>query len=53
VDTLALFYQHRDFHQNQIPVVAGLQQRISELELELAWRLSLESEVARLSKLLG
>jgi chromosome segregation ATPase len=32
--------------------MAGLRQRISELELELARRLSLESEVARLSKLL-
>jgi len=36
-----------------VPVMAGLRQRISELELELAWRLSLESEVARLRKLLA
>jgi hypothetical protein len=54
VDTLALFYQHRDFHRDQVPVVAGLQQRVSELELELelARIQSLESEVARLNKLL-
>jgi len=53
VDTLALYDQHRDFHRNQVPVMAGLRQRISELELELAQSLSLESEVARLSKLLA
>jgi chromosome segregation ATPase len=55
VDTLALYDQHRDFHRNQVPVMAGLRQRISELELELelARKLSLESEVARLSKLLA
>lgn len=53
MDTLALYDQHRDFHRDQVPVMAGLRQRISELELELARKLSLESEVDRLSKLLA
>lgn len=53
MDTLALYDQHRDFHRNQVPVMAGLRQRISELELELARKLSLESEVDRLSRLLA
>jgi uncharacterized coiled-coil protein SlyX len=53
VDTLSLFDQHRSFHRDQVPVIAELQQRISELELELAQRQSLESEVARLNKLLA
>jgi chromosome segregation ATPase len=53
VDTLALFDQHRDFHQDQVPVMAGLQQRVSELELELARRQSLELKMARLNKLLA
>jgi chromosome segregation ATPase len=53
VDTIALFDQQRSFHLDQAPVIAGLQQRISELELELARRQSLESEVARLNKLLA
>jgi hypothetical protein len=51
VDTLALFDQHRSFHWDQAPVIVGLQQQIFELELELARRQSLESEVARLNKL--
>jgi hypothetical protein len=51
VDTLALFDQHRDFHQDQVPVMVGLKQRISKLEFELARRQSFESEVARLNKL--
>jgi chromosome segregation ATPase len=49
VDTLALFDQHRSFHWDQALVIAELQQRIFELELELARRQSLESEVARLN----
>jgi uncharacterized coiled-coil protein SlyX len=53
VDTLALFDQHRSFHRDQVPVIARLQHRISELELELAQRQSLDSEVARLNKLLA
>jgi uncharacterized coiled-coil protein SlyX len=53
VDTLALFDQHRSFHRDQVLVIAGLQQRISKLELELARRQSLKSEVARLNKLLA
>jgi chromosome segregation ATPase len=53
VDTLALFDQHRSFHRDQVPVIARLQHRISELELELALRQSFESEVARLNKLLA
>jgi chromosome segregation ATPase len=52
VDTLALFDQHKIFHRDQVPVIAGLQHWISELELELARRQSLDSEVARLNKLL-
>jgi uncharacterized coiled-coil protein SlyX len=52
VDTLALLDQHRDFHRDQVPVVVNLKQRISKLEFELARRQSLESEVARLNKLL-
>jgi hypothetical protein len=38
VDTLALFDQHRSFHRDQVPVIAGLQHQIFELELELARR---------------
>jgi Skp family chaperone for outer membrane proteins len=52
VDTLALLDQHRDFHRDQVPVVVNLKQRISKLQYELARRQSLESEVARLNKLL-
>ncbi|XP_062147764.1 uncharacterized protein LOC133856730 [Alnus glutinosa] len=44
---------HGSFHRDQVPVIAGLQQQISELELELARRQSLKSEVARLNKLLA
>jgi hypothetical protein len=53
VDTLALFDQHKSFHRDQVPIIAGLQHRIFEFELELARRQSLESEVARLNKLLA
>jgi chromosome segregation ATPase len=53
VDTIALFDQHREFHQDQVSVVAELRRRVSELEFELAQRQSLESEVARLSKVLA
>lgn len=52
MDTLALFDQHRDFHRDQVPAVVNLKQRISEREFKLARRQSLESEVARLNKLL-
>jgi hypothetical protein len=55
VDTPALFDQHRSFHRDQVSVIAGLQQRISELELELKLgrRQFLESEMARLNKLIA
>jgi chromosome segregation ATPase len=53
VDTLALFDQHETFHRGQVSVIAGLQHQISELELELARRQSLDSEVARINKLLA
>jgi hypothetical protein len=38
VDTLALSDQHREFHQERVPVVAGLGQRVSELEFEIGRR---------------
>ncbi len=53
MDNLALFDQHRGFSRDQVPVVAELRQRVSELEFELDRRQSLESEVARLSELLA
>jgi hypothetical protein len=53
VDTLALFDQYKSFHRDQVQVIAGFQHQISELELELARRQSLESEVASLNKLLA
>jgi hypothetical protein len=53
VETYALFDQHKGFSQDQVLVVAGLRQWVFELEFELARRQSLESEVARLSKLIS